>query len=426
MATTVSYLGTAKSFAGGTAGVAGQGQTYLVQFNNAFSVTDAYQFDIVTAAQTFSVGTGDLFAQSISGNTFNIWQGLWYNNLYPVSLLTMDEKMYSPNGTGFSFSALDNPTLWNSQQDAGSGSIDTQNVESTPEPMRAFSVYQGFLSVFMRFSIQIWQVNADPTLYTRQQTLENIGTVAPLSPQGIGELDVIFLSDTGFRSLRVRDSSLNAFVTDVGSAVDSLVMADFIAIGGASNAALSPAIVEPQSNRYWCFLNNKIYVLSYFPASKIVAWGIYNCTFNDPINGNGQTFTPQKMVIFQGQVYVLAQSQAGATVVLLYGGTNNNTYDQTVAQVETPWLDARSPGTVKTARGIDAGLSGSWTFGFGVDYIDESTTSDPTVYTQPTYDYKRIGVSGQGTHFRITASSVGSGPCVLGTLLIHYEPGDEK
>lgn len=442
MATTnETYAFTSKSLSAGVTGIAGQGQTFLVQFNNAFSVTDAYQFDIVTAAQVFSVGTGDLFANSLAGNGFNIWQGLWYDfpmntfaflygRSFAIPLIVMDEKLYTADGKGFTFSALDDCTLWNSQSDTGAGSIDIQKVENTQESPVGLAVYQGFIATLMRQSAITYQVNADPALYARQQTLVNTGTFAPLSPQGIGELDVIYLSDTGFRSLRVRDSSQNAFVTDVGSAVDSLVVADFQALT-LNNYPLSKAIaacgiVEPTSNRYWCYLNGKIYVLSYFPSSKIVAWSTYTCTYNDPVFGNGQTFEPQKFLIYKGQVYCLAKSQSGALIVLQYGGAANNTYDQTVAQGTTPWLDGRTPGTLKTFEAIDAGLSGAWMFSFGVDYVDESVDADPSVYTSPTYDFKRIGVPGTGTHCRIGFQSSGSGPSVLGQLLVFYQPGETK
>jgi len=438
--------------AGGVAGVAGQGQTYQVKFNNAFSLTDAYQFDIVNVSQVLSVGTGDLFLNSLSGNTFNIWQGQWFGQSplflgeasyvltfgllfgvpfapYAMPLLTMNTKLYTGDGNGFAFSAINDPTLWNSRSDTGSGQVNVQNQESTQEIVQGLNIYQGQLAVFMRHSIQIWQVNADPAQYNRVQTLENTGTIAPLSAQGIGELDVIYLSDTGFRSLRVRDSSLNAVVTDVGSSVDSLVTDDLNALSiqnwPISLAIASCAVVEPQSNRYWCYLNGKIYVLSYFPASKIIAWSIYTCTYTDSF-GNVLTFVPQKFLIFKGQVYVLAKSSNTDEVVLQYGGTNNNTFDKTQCIVETPWLDCKKPGHAKVARGMDVALTGTWDFAFGVDYVDESLTKVVGSLTHSSFDFGSIKVTGNGNFFKIRATSkADTNAATLSSLIYYFEEGKE-
>ena len=103
------------------------------------------------------------------------------------------------------------------------------------------------------------------------QTLERTQHSVLMS---LGDLDVLFLSPTGIRSLRVRETTLNAYVNDLGSPIDSLVINDFVQGNNAQNAQ---AIVDPNTGRYWLFVPNtsaangvgNIYVLSYYPSNKI-------------------------------------------------------------------------------------------------------------------------------------------------------------
>src|SRR3546814_10554479 len=68
------------------------------------------------------------------------------------------------------------------------------------------------LAIFARRAIQIEYVDPDPALNQQLQVLNNIGTVAPHSVVSFGDSDVFFLSESGVRSLRARDSSNSASV----------------------------------------------------------------------------------------------------------------------------------------------------------------------------------------------------------------------
>src|SRR3546814_1116196 len=80
------------------------------------------------------------------------------------------------------------------------------------------------LAIFARRAIQIEYVDPDPALNQQLQVLNNIGTVAPHSVVSFGDSDVLFLSESGVRSLRARDSSNSASVSDVGTPVDQLIL----------------------------------------------------------------------------------------------------------------------------------------------------------------------------------------------------------
>ena len=55
--------------------------------------------------------------------------------------------------------------------------------------------------------------------------MNNTGTIASKSVVAIGDSDVFYLSRSGIRSLKSRDSSNAAYVGDIGNPIDDIVIA---------------------------------------------------------------------------------------------------------------------------------------------------------------------------------------------------------
>jgi len=395
--------------AGGVNGVAAQSQVSYLLFDGTNSLVgwnynDTWGFVLTLNNIFYTVGNG------------NITQKV------PSFMLPLANKVYFTYGVNVNFSKVNDATGWE-QQDSGAGFLLATDQYSNPSNTVALAPYQGRLAVFCNSTISIWQINADPTQYAVTQTLNNIGTIAAQSVQPLGDLDVIFLANSGFRSLRVRDSSLNAVTTDIGSPVDSLVVTAIRQ--GLTNVC---AVLEPTSNTYWCYLNDgNIYVLSYFPALKIEAWSTFK-----PTDQNGATFVPKKMVVYNQQVYILDTNNN----VYVYGGANNNTYDGSVVTVITPWLDDKKPSMYKGYESVDVGMQGKWTLYAGCDPTSgtleqiftygTAATPDPT--KDSTFDIQTISYIANGTHFRLKAVSDATniGVIKLASLLLKYEPQNEK
>jgi hypothetical protein len=213
----------------------------------------------------------------------------------PSFIFTFNQKVYTLAGSTAYFCALDEPTLWNDPNGAGNGFITMSNYYSTNEPLAAIAPYQGRLLFCFRRLVQIWYVDPDPANNALTQTLPNIGTVAPLSVQPVGDMDVYMLADNGVRSVRVRDASNNALIADVGTPIDAILQPLLAALTDAQKAAAC-GIVEPSSNRYWLYLPQpdgnagKIYVFSYFPSSQIAAWGSYSPTYQVAVPAPAATY----------------------------------------------------------------------------------------------------------------------------------------
>lgn len=209
----------------------------------------------------------------VSGLNYNFGAGPT-TGLVPTFALTYDQKLNFLNGKSWFFSAIDQPTVLNDFNSAGNGLIDISNNFATPEDLMALAPYQGKMAVFGKNCTQIWTVSSRPEDYQVGQTLANTGTIAKLSVQALGELDIFYLDETGIRTLRSKDSTLNAYVDDIGSPIDSTVQ-DKIAEASAEERAAACGIVDPSTGRYWLFLKDTIYVLSQFRSSKITAFSTY-------------------------------------------------------------------------------------------------------------------------------------------------------
>lgn len=472
MPTNVPYLNTTVPPSGGANAFAGQGQEYL------FTLTMS--------------GTGGEATIILTSQTTGIQTQIGFGNVTGINFtycLTFSNKVYGLAGGTVYISAINDPTTWNNPNALGNGFLTLSNWWGTPETLLAMSPYQGRLVFFSRRTTQIWLTDPNLENWELIQVLTNIGTLAPLSVQALGDLDVLFLSDTGIRSLRVRDNTLNAFVTDVGSPVDTLIQTALL----AGNYGAACSIVEPQENRYWCYLNGTIYVFSFFPSNKISAWGSYLPTYpNDLtasasvypgggtvtyttvigrsyfltlgehdhalVDGNNsyttsrsffattttmvltgiptdtvtavleeQTpFVPSKFVVYSGQVYA-----RDTNAYYLYGGTTNNQFDGTIAVAQTAWLDLKTPGTRKTAEGLDSAFSGAWQFFGSMDWqgVANGASLDSIIAQPINYETFQLGEyswSSDGYHITLKANSSGNGPCVLSSLVFHYQENQEK
>jgi len=386
---------------GGIAAVAGIGQRELLTIGGTWAVGDKATL---------------LFTQTISGAQTQVGAGR-ITGVTPTFCFTFNDKVYLLAGSTVYFSAVAEPTVFNDPDAVDNGYITLTNHYATPESLIAIASFQGRLVFFSRQGVQIWTTPADPASWQLNQVFEFIGTRSPLSVKTAGDFEVFFLDETGVRSLRVRDSTLNAFSEDLGNPIDDLVQAKLVASSEAQKDAAC-AIVEPSSKRYWLFLKDTIYVFSNFPSSKIAAWSKYLPTY--ALAGVQTTFTPEKFVVYQGQVYCRAGNS-----LYRYGGTDNNTYDNAVATVELPWLDAKTPATRKSSKGLNVVMSGAWTLQAGMDPVS-GTLNDIFSGTLSSFDKGIVPYTDQGTHFKLKAVTTGSTAAKLASLIYKFELGEEE
>ena len=390
-------------FSGGVLASYAFGQKSKIRFAGTWAVTEDWTIAIEsTLSGSFTLGKGNIAEQPF------------------VSSLKLRNRMYIGFGSNFALSENGDVTLWE-KQNIGAAVIPFLSQFGQQDNVKAFASLQGRLAVIGRFSTQLWSIDADPANFVLQQTLDNTGTQAMLSVKSIGDLDVLYLDDSGIRSLRAKESTLNASVNDIGTPIDLTIRNALIGY----DASAACAIVEPTTKQYWLFLNGNIYVLSNYPESKILAWSTYKPQYASTVAivtgpsylGNGQagynltvgtsyywtkgandtSFSDGTTTLTSSGGFIAADvtgtgvgtALAAVTATLVktdnsftptklvvyngqiyirgsdnniyrYGGSDNNTFDHCRAVAELPWLDLKEPSTKKQLLGIDAAFVGHW------------------------------------------------------------------
>ena len=354
-------------------------------------------------------------ARGASGQTY-----CWYNDVPVIQdgaqahgtyARTWKSKMYRIDGKYLRFSAIGNPAQTNPSApgEPGAGFINLSIHDPDGEQLQAMEVYYDQMAIMARLQTQMWTLDPDPTKDLLKQLLR-IGIVAPRSMVQFGTGDILFLSDSGVRSLKAMSFTTSAAsVSDVGSAIDLLLIPVMRADLGATQRA--EAVVQPIQGRYWMALSDTIYVLSYFPAGQITAWSTFK-----------PGFTVQNFGLVNNYVFSLGTN----SVVYLYGGSSRNEYDSSKITVRTPHMAADNPTQNKRIQSIDVMCQGQWTIDVGMLPNNLNAFERVATIQDNTYGLMSIPFAGYGTHFGVHLEHQAPGPAVMAALHFNLQEGVVK
>lgn len=311
-------------------------------------------------------------------------------------------KMYALSDSLLHFSGVNDPTEWNDGS-VGAGFINLSNNASGSEDLQSIANYFDNIAVLARQAIQIWFVSSDENLNQQIQVLNNTGTIAPQSVVEFGDNDVFYLSVSGVRSLRARDSSNAAFVGDIGNPIDETII-DAIRSDDATGEN-AQAILDPRTGRYLLAIGSTVFVFSYFPSSKVSAWSTYEPGFTIDVWA------------YDGE-QILCRS--GDNLFSL-GGSAGNTYDNSTVEVTMPFLDAGRPADSKDFTGIDVTCTNQWSISVATDPTDITLTQDIATVSRTTYGLGRATMTGYSTHIAPKITCTQNGAARLGNIAIHYD-----
>lgn len=377
------------------------GSSALTTINDA----EFYDGKIFTSA-TFADGTHRCFYDAAPVTDWDAGSGVTViEGQRAAALITVKTKVYAIAGSLLNFSGVSTPTEWDSTA-TGEGFINMSNESAGSEELIGMGRYQGLLAVFARRNTQIWYLDPDPLQNAQRQVLPNIGTFAPKSIVNYGDIDIIFLSDTGIRSLKARDSSNSAIANDVGTLIDDEIKAYLKTLTEAQRTA-AVGIQDPIDGRYLLAIGNRVYVFSYYPTSSISAWSSYDLDFQIT-----------DFVAMDGQVW----ARAGDTIYLL-GGSNGTTYDDSVVTLELPYIDGRGIASWKKFIGWDIVSEGEWKVYVNTD------PNRPDVWTQIATIKEGVNSSvamldmdlvGDSPVIKFRFINDRAGPAKLSKLIVHY------
>lgn len=322
----------------------------------------------------------------------------------PSFCFTYKNKMYVASGSTVYFSALNDPTKWDIY-DTGSGFIDMSNNFGGREDITGMGVFQGYIAVFTTTNAQLWFFDPDPTKNYQYQIVDNTGCVAPGSVCSIGSIDLLYLAPNGVRSLRTRQATDSPYASDIGSAIDEIIIG-LLSTMTEEEKFKCKSIVDPIDGRYWLLIKGRLFVLSSFYGSSINAWSEYEIP--DDIDD---------MVLLNNKIF-LRDTGGG---IYVYGGLDGNTYDDSKVTIEMPYLDANKPATVKSFQGVDLNVTNQWSVYMGFDHTADNQKDLVAIVNQPTFALGKIMVTGIGTHVGIKMECQQQGPAEIANLIVHFD-----
>lgn len=353
---------------------------------------------VTAAAGTAQVTTGTLIGTPEAKDSFTLTvNGIPYTAVGRAaatgnSIFVASRRIFSTAGSLVEWSTLisaTNPngaTDWHSNSGlaTGTGFINVSNDAEGSERLLGCGRYMlNQMAAMTRRNIRVYNLDTDATKIGLIQPVDNTGTRAARSILGFGSVDLFYLSDSGIRSLRPRDTTNAAFVDDIGTPIDTFVRdhMDSLSDGVITRAV---AAMEPRDDRYMLSLDSRVYVLSYFPGAQISAW-----TY----------FSPGFQITDWARVYDRLYARAGDTIYL-YGGTTGTTYPnagEMVATVKLPFIANTPPGKFKL-DGFDQAGEGEWQVQLAVDPDNEAALVNIGVLDHITYGQDDINVPGRATH----------------------------
>ena len=340
---------------------------------------------------------------------------------------TYKNKMYTVEGSILYFSATGNAGDWSGMTPPATTWIDLSMGDSDMTDSVALEVYYDKLAIFSHTAVQLWVMDPDFTKNQYVQTLRQAGTLAWRSVMQYGSGDVMYLSQSGVRSLRARNSSLAAAVSDIGSPLDP-VFQDLFRYMGEDWMSGAIAILQPVTGRFWVImpgsaqyeggpLTSRIYILSAFPGPKITAWSEYDAGF-----------VITAATIHNNRVVV----RDDHNIVYAYGGISDDgpTYDDCPVELIFPFHAGNEVATFKTFTGLDATCAGvPWKVSCAFNVEDQFTEDYVGSFSGATFLQGRFAIHGHSTHMSLRLRSGGpgsddAGPQTLSNMVVHYQTSE--
>jgi len=314
-------------------------------------------------------------------------------------------KMYTVGDRYLRFSAVDNAFLWEAATDpndtsrTGAGFINVSLQEGGSSQLKGVEIYYDKLALLSELSTQIWAVVADPKQNSLGQVLRQTGTESPWSVQQYGSGDILFLHSSGIRSLKARDISNSAAVSDIGSPIDEIIRTI-----PRFDRTLCRAVLEPIVGRVWYCFRRNIYLLSFFPGPNITAWSEFTTDFDIDY------------VVTAGDRLFIRSGDN----LYLYGGVSGNEYDTSAVEIRLPFHDGSKPGHMKQYQAIDATVWGSWDIKVAYNFDQPEAEELVARISAPTWNKGRHELEGYASHMSMRFYNNTAEKAQIANCAIHY------
>lgn len=162
----------------------------------------------------------------------------------------------SDDGQSVRFSAVGDPSDWTTSGDAGS--LPVSQHFASGQRAYGLGLYQGKLAVFTDQSIQLWAIDPDPTGMALDRVIDGVGTRHHGSIVSLYG-DLLFLSESGVRSLTTLSSALFPSDVDIGLPINAFTKPPQ-ALTRVADGGLVPAVKGVAAgpfSQYWVTAPNR-------------------------------------------------------------------------------------------------------------------------------------------------------------------------
>ena len=336
---------------------------------------------------------------------------------YGMALRTYKSKIQAIYADQLRFSCVGEPSQWANAtgppQYVGAGYIILSAEDAEMSRVIGLEAYYDYLAIFSTKACQLWYIDDDPNKNQYKQTLRQSGTTAPKSIRQYGSGDVLFLGSDGIRSLKAREQSVSAAVTDIGSPVDPAIR-DLYMTQSAAYMSSAQAMLQPYTGRYWMIFPDRIYVLSNYPNPKISAWCVYVPDF---LAASG---TITDVAEADGAIYLRTSNHD----IYKYGGLGVQPYDTSPVEIVLPFLGLDKPATYKQFKAIDCVCTGEWDVYAAFNPGNTAAEDYLGKVTGPTFLEGQFPMMGHSTHISLRFRNTVGGPATLSSLMIHYDEAE--
>jgi hypothetical protein len=157
----------------------------------------------------------------------------------------------SDDGQVVRFCKVGDPADWTAAGNAGF--LPVSQHFASGQRAYGLGLYQGKLAVFTDQSIQLWTIDPDPTAMALDRVVDGVGTRHHTSIVSLYG-DLLFLSESGFRSLTTLSSALFPSDVDVGLPIKQFTKSPE-SLTRFSNGGLVPSVIALAAgpvSQYWC------------------------------------------------------------------------------------------------------------------------------------------------------------------------------
>lgn len=215
------------------------------------------------------------------------------------ALVKSQNKLFAddPSAGVLRFSATTTtPRDWTKARDAGFLAVRRQSAGSTE--IVGLSYFKEYVAVLFQDSIQLWQMNPDPSNIKFVSALNGPGTETPrLTTNVLG--DMFYFSRGGFRSLSRSLVTGDNKAEDIGAKVADLT-------SGIDTTTYEPVSLWAESrSQFLAAFGTTVFVLTYSPSTDSVGW----TTWELPVPVEYMTENGSNLYIRSGDtVYVLDEA----------------------------------------------------------------------------------------------------------------------